>query len=303
MHVIKPTSSLTIFATIAIVLGAIAIALQPTATAAIPNDISRGDFEGDCALMGGEFYENIDGSYGCDHGDWYMECTPAGCIIVCFDGIPCVDSSEGWHDRDIQANAGSNGPQRVIETQPERDPASPSPLSRRDAAPASNVVTSSSAEVAATRTPSLSTRSGAGRVLVHTMGCPRGFDAAGADLVTLYLRCQTDMGSVTFTLAEQSRANTRGRGEQQRSMGDVPVNEATFAEVQPGRITLGETVPQGYGPPIVFCDSYVPGETDTSDLSQVPVDAENRVNLRLQSEEWLFCQWFNVPENEGQRRR
>lgn len=303
MHATKPTSPLTILATIAIVLGAIAIALQPSATAAIPNDISPSDFKGDCALMGGDYYENLDGSYGCDHGDWYMECTPAGCIIVCFDGIPCVDSSEGWHDREIEAYAGSTGPQRVIETGPERDPASPAPLSQRDTAPASNIVISSNAQVPVTRTPSLSTRSGAGHVLVNTVGCPRGFDAAAAELVTLYLRCQTDMGSVTFTLAEQSRGNTRGRGEQQKTVGNVPVNEATFGEVQPGRITLGETVPQGYGSPVVFCDSYVPGESDTSDLSQVPVNAENRVNLRLQSEEWLFCQWFNVPENEGQRRR
>lgn len=299
----RPRRGLMIIAAITMTLGALTIAFQQDATAAIPNDTSRSTFKSDCAIAGGTFYENPDGSYGCDYGDWWMECTPTECIIVCTGDMPCVSSSEDWRNEAIENPVAFPREPQEMEA-PERDPVTPSPVFVRGAARANDTVARVETEGVPTQSRNASPQpiaaeEGVGQIFVNTFGCPRGFDAYEVGILTLVIRCQVELGGVTFSLAELNEANTRGMIYQRETDGDVPVNAVAFRDVQAGRISIGEVVPQGYGTPIVFCDGYVPSDPDTSGLTQVDVVSGFRVDYRLSSDEWLFCEWFNVPAVEG----
>ena len=301
MLMTTPKRGPTIIATIVILLAVMTSGLGQSPVAAVPNDISQSTFKSDCALMGGSFYENPDGTYGCDFGDWWMECTATECIIVCTGDMPCINSSEDWNQQDTVAL--SDGPQRAADTS--RGPVTPTPRYGRNAARINSSVATGTEAVVVVRdeTPSAGSRAatGAGQVFVTTRGCPQGLDAGEAELVTLVLRCQTDLGEVAFSLAELTDAQTRGQSQRGETAGEVPVNAVTFQDVEPGRIVIGETVPQGYGTPLVFCDGYLPEKPSSSDPTQVPISSGSRVTVMLEPGEWLYCQWFNVPTARGGR--
>jgi hypothetical protein len=130
-----------------------------------------------------------------------------------------------------------------------------------------------------------------GVVEVNKHVCPVGFDAENADLGRLGATCQEEpRDGYLFTFfrndAPQSEQRTgdRAPGAVRFGLGEAPA-----------RFAVRETVPEGFGRPIVYC-SQVFANGGASRAERMDVSAASAIGLQLNAGDKVFCDWFNVPE-------
>jgi hypothetical protein len=129
-------------------------------------------------------------------------------------------------------------------------------------------------------------------VAINKHACPAGFDAYNADIYELAANCHEDPGSVAFTVTNgifSETASATGGG-----------NYASFPQVPAGTLTITETVPDGYGMPIVYCKVEL--ALDLSDIEPTtlyPVDDNASFSKAVLGGHLLWCDVFNVPEDHS----
>ncbi len=62
---------------------------------------------------------------------------------------------------------------------------------------------------------------------------------------------------------------------------------------------LTETVPAGYGRPVVYCNISTPGDGQVPSYFGYAVSDEGRIEFDLDEGEHIICYWFNVPGDGG----
>ncbi|MGI8484762.1 MAG: sortase domain-containing protein [Thermomicrobiales bacterium] len=131
-----------------------------------------------------------------------------------------------------------------------------------------------------------------GTITVIKHGCPAGYHATIPDLTELTTTCIDPMAGVTFTLSNLS--GPIGSGV---TAGDP--STVSFANVPAGPVTITETIPNGYGQPIVFCGGTVPNPP-SSDIAStnLPVTA-GAASWTMRANETVTCDWFNIPDSPG----
>jgi sortase (surface protein transpeptidase) len=125
-------------------------------------------------------------------------------------------------------------------------------------------------------------------VQVEKYDCPAGYDAYSASLDDLRSQCPANQNPVQLThgsnVSQEQGSSTTGYAEW--------LNEPA------GSHYVYEDIPEGYGQPVVWCGVYVPQQSQPS-ANQMNVQNGNAVSWDLQPGEYLYCWWFNVPEDEG----
>ncbi len=61
---------------------------------------------------------------------------------------------------------------------------------------------------------------------------------------------------------------------------------------------LTETVPSGYGKPVVFCDFYFPFDEEVPEYTGYTVEEFAQITFDLKEGQYITCYWFNIPEYE-----
>ncbi len=130
-----------------------------------------------------------------------------------------------------------------------------------------------------------------GSVTVVKYDCPAGtdYDLGGFDWYDE--RCNEPAAGVSFKLDGDRTGN--------------PGSKATGADGaviwddrEPDRYFLTEEVPDGYGTPVVFCDTYVPPATQAPVFDPVSVSGDARIEFGLSEGQAILCVWFNIPVND-----
>jgi hypothetical protein len=73
---------------------------------------------------------------------------------------------------------------------------------------------------------------------------------------------------------------------------------AEFEGVAPGAISIMESVPPGFGEPVVYCQT-IPEDGEPTAYTKFPVVTGNTLQTNLPADGWLACDWFNVPAGTG----
>ncbi|MGH2534581.1 MAG: MSCRAMM family protein [Thermomicrobiales bacterium] len=152
-----------------------------------------------------------------------------------------------------------------------------------------------------------------GEVTVIKYDCLEGTDPTNTDLGYLEVQCTTKMNGVGFHLSASDGY------EVSATTGDAGDGNAEWTDVPAGPITLTETIPAGYGDPIVFCFIVPEGgaelieavdDGDGGEIEPVveveildePVDGPaptdstgGVVNQELPAGSRLICVWLNIP--------
>lgn len=126
-------------------------------------------------------------------------------------------------------------------------------------------------------------------VYVHKFACPEGYDAYSSDRYGWTLECQTVMPDVPFTIDVS--------GGYSASQATDQTGNAVFMSVPAGAATITETIPDGYGKRVVYCESYTEA-TPNGVVSMYPVSGSGQIELDVLAQEELHCFWFNVPYEE-----
>ncbi len=135
-----------------------------------------------------------------------------------------------------------------------------------------------------------------GRIEVIKWVCPVGYDMAAAALDELTQNCGGPAGGFEFTLYTGGQTFTSGTtgpiadpwGPAHVIFDNVPASDD---------VDLVETIPSGYGAPVVWCTSTYSGGA----LLQPTVDAGS-ISFKLEPGGEVICNWFNVPETEEEGR-
>ncbi len=61
---------------------------------------------------------------------------------------------------------------------------------------------------------------------------------------------------------------------------------------------LTETVPSGYGTPVVFCDRYFPFDEEVPEYIGYDIYELAQIQFDLEEGQYITCYWFNIPEYE-----
>lgn len=129
--------------------------------------------------------------------------------------------------------------------------------------------------VAVTVEPTLSDPIAYANVQINKLGCDG--DYAG-DYYDLAANCGPM--NAPFTMSD-------GNGDEYYD------GSFTDNSVVPGAISVTEDIPNGYGNPIVFCNSYA-ADGSESGFWQAEI-VSGSLQTGIGSAEWLYCDWFNVP--------
>jgi hypothetical protein len=129
------------------------------------------------------------------------------------------------------------------------------------------------------------------RVSIHIQkhDCPAG--VGDDDLARLLDECRQPMDGVRFSL-------DRGTSDivlLQRT-GDLVSSAVAWPRLKPDSFTIQETLPEGYGAPVVYCDETRPdGTSATGGPVLVLYDLPGQIGWDLAPGATLRCDWFNVP--------
>ena len=132
-----------------------------------------------------------------------------------------------------------------------------------------------------------------GKILINKHFCkgPSDFDAYSASIYDLAANCNEPAMNVDFS------ASQNGTNLQSGTSTGAP-NLLTFADLPVGTITIVETIPEGYGDPIVYCSVGDELGNDRAPVTEAPVD-NDRINWDLHAGDVVFCDWFNIPASKG----
>lgn len=115
------------------------------------------------------------------------------------------------------------------------------------------------------------------------------FDAYAASIYDLAATCHEPTPPVPFTVTRNGATIASGT----TSSGPL-----VFNGLQPGPISVVETLPEGYDVPIVFCS--VKDGLGNSRAPTLPVTVDNdRISWQLNPADVVFCDWYNVPAPLG----
>jgi hypothetical protein len=132
-----------------------------------------------------------------------------------------------------------------------------------------------------------------GEVYVVKLACPEGV-APSDDAFALGESCLEDAGAVTVQVTGPG-----GYAEEQATSGGAP-KTAVFEDVPFGTIEVSETVPNGYGTPLIFCldtTSDVPGGYEPATVVDGDTASWEHV---ADSELPTTCLIFNFPEDPNE---
>ena len=131
-----------------------------------------------------------------------------------------------------------------------------------------------------------------GEVTIVKHVCIAGFDAYNATALDINGHCAYDKIAIfEFNL-------TDGAGGYQIQHTEMGYPLAEFELVAPGAISIMESVPPGFGDPVVYCQS-VPDVGEPTPYTRFPVVNGNTLQINLPANQWLACDWFNVPVGTG----
>lgn len=129
--------------------------------------------------------------------------------------------------------------------------------------------------VAVTVEPTLDDPIAVGAVQINKLGCDDDYDG---DYYQLAANCYAM--DAPFTVSSGA--------------GDAAYNGSfTDDQVVAGSVSVTEEIPDGYGEPFIFCDSYF-ADASESGFSQFWA-SNGELQHDLQGGEWFYCDWFNVP--------
>lgn len=128
---------------------------------------------------------------------------------------------------------------------------------------------------------------GFAEIHIASYACAPGFDAYAQDVST----CAEDPGTVDFTV-EGSRLYL----ETKPATG---ASAAAFTGVPSGKVTINETLPDGYGVPVVWCSVVAEDGTNVSSRSPMQVGVGTSITRELSAGQVLNCDWFNVRGGSG----
>jgi len=131
------------------------------------------------------------------------------------------------------------------------------------------------------------------QLAINKFFCPAGYEVTNRDPGQLISDCGEPAVSVTFTVSDGGGGYS---STQQTASGDA--SGAIFTDVPSGNsINVTETIPGGYGAPIVFCH----GENTAGTIVQPAEDmiVENgRVYVDNREVFLTLCTWFNISTLE-----
>ena len=125
-------------------------------------------------------------------------------------------------------------------------------------------------------------------VQVEKYDCAPGTDASSASFNDLFNECSPNQNPVQLTHGSDNSQ------EQGKSTTDY----SEWLNEPAGSHYVYEQIPEGYGQPVVYCGVYVPQQSDPSPNS-MDIQSGNTISWDLQPGEYLYCWWFNVPEDQG----
>ena len=125
-------------------------------------------------------------------------------------------------------------------------------------------------------------------VTVYKWDCPAGTDPTGNEEYLL-TECNTQHTGIPFDLTDANGSHPM----------DSQSDGTTWNDVVRGTedVTITETIPSGYGDPVVYCYSLLPDETDpamvtsTGGTVAIPDFGDAQWNY--------YCNWFNIPTGEN----
>ena len=126
-----------------------------------------------------------------------------------------------------------------------------------------------------------------GRVVNFKYFCPDGTDVSAPDLETLTQACTEVRGGVAFTVAN-------GDGFSRTAVTNG-IGIAIVENVPPSEVTIRETIPDGYGEPIVFCESVPKDQVPFMQIPMAQVTAtDGAIAYEVQPQAEVHCHWFNI---------
>lgn len=127
-------------------------------------------------------------------------------------------------------------------------------------------------------------------VQINKYSCPLDYDPYSASHADLALNCPSPMDGVVFGLSDG------GSYSDQQTTGDVVPGGVVFDGVVPGPYSIVEDVPDGYGEPVVYCDSYDTSGGSPAGSTKMSVADGNQIFAVI--EPGLFvCDWYNVADD------
>jgi hypothetical protein len=126
-----------------------------------------------------------------------------------------------------------------------------------------------------------------GRVQIDKFDCGGTIsyeDAVTAELAVLQASCVSAMVGVEFTLDPDVAPNPR--------LTDAN-GQAIWGPVAAGPVTVTETIPQGYGQPVVLCEAG-----DGTFVNYQVTDGA--ISHELMAHTILVCKWFNIAQTSGE---
>jgi hypothetical protein len=131
-----------------------------------------------------------------------------------------------------------------------------------------------------------------GEVTIVKSICVAGFDAYNATANEINSACRYAKEPVfEFSL-------TDGAGGFQILHTEFGHPLAEFEMVAPGAISVMEAVPPEYGEPVVYCQT-IPDAGDPTPYTRYPIVNGNTLQINLPANQWIACDWFNVPVGTG----
>lgn len=104
--------------------------------------------------------------------------------------------------------------------------------------------------------------------------------------------CTQPQADVDFKLTSDSTGDPGNYLTDQTGAVSWPEREADHYYVT-------ETVPEGYGTPVVFCDRYFLFDEQVPEYVKYDLYEYAQIQFDLEVGEFITCYWFNIPEEHG----
>ncbi|MDQ3167677.1 MAG: hypothetical protein M3P94_03400, partial [Chloroflexota bacterium] len=125
------------------------------------------------------------------------------------------------------------------------------------------------------------------QIAVTKYTCPETIGYGLGQIDAYWAACTDFTSDVSFKL---DGASTGNPGEQ---VTDA-MGQYTWFDMEADQYFLTETVPSGYGLPVVFCATYDPLDPNSQAFERYDVSDEFRIEFEVADGESIICYWFNI---------
>ncbi|MDQ3512051.1 MAG: prealbumin-like fold domain-containing protein [Chloroflexota bacterium] len=125
------------------------------------------------------------------------------------------------------------------------------------------------------------------QIAVTKYTCPQTIGYGLGQIDAYWAACTDFTSDVSFKL---DGASTGNPGEQ---VTDA-MGQYTWFDMEADQYFLTETVPSGYGLPVVFCATYDPLDPNSQAFERYDVSDEFRIEFEVADGESIICYWFNI---------